>query len=274
MWLSREPIAIELPSGENSMHCIGSWPSVYWAISSRVCESYTIHLPTNVPTAIIKPVDEKAHDWICSPMSLLQTTECDSESHSWSRRSWPPVTNCGILGLTARPHSSSVWPVHSRRNLEIFFQSKFLISHWTWSKQLFISYAVSFRGNYLVRRSTIKIGWSWRTSASLILKGIFRVIWWHLRLIWLWLEYFLSHPISVHFISITRTTKFQSNLTSKQQCCDCKSAINTHPLWPARNQDPYFRSICSFSLFRWVIECLCLRQLHERHLLRREIDYN
>lgn len=43
-------------------------------------------------------------------MSLLQTVQCDSPSHSCSSLSQPAVANCGSEGCGASPHSSSTWP--------------------------------------------------------------------------------------------------------------------------------------------------------------------
>lgn len=107
---------MSLPSLENSMVWIASCPSTCWASASRVSASNISHLPKMVPTAIIAPLTENAQHWICSPMSLLHTTECDNESHSWSSRSRPPVTNCGIFGWTAIAHTSSVWPMMTGEN--------------------------------------------------------------------------------------------------------------------------------------------------------------
>uniref|UniRef100_A0A7G3B1K5 Uncharacterized protein n=1 Tax=Lutzomyia longipalpis TaxID=7200 RepID=A0A7G3B1K5_LUTLO len=90
---------------------MASCPSTCSSSNSRVVESNVIHLPETPPTQIVSPIGEKQHDCTCSPMSLLHTTECDSESHICSKRSRPPVTKCGSVGCVARPQSSSVCPM-------------------------------------------------------------------------------------------------------------------------------------------------------------------
>ena len=81
MWLSLEPSARNLPSGENFTQSILSFPSECIEINCRVVASITIHRLLSVVNMRTEPSGEKVDDWTDSPKSLLQTTECDNVSH-------------------------------------------------------------------------------------------------------------------------------------------------------------------------------------------------